>query len=186
MKKFTIYTAITVVLLAALAMAGMAFAQTQTTPVPDQPHTSRQPWTPGAGTMGPRGGMMGGRWNRGNDQFFTGSYGPMHDTMISALAKAFNLNPEELEARHAAGETMWDIAQDMGLAQEQFQAAMIQARTEAINQAVAVGVISQEQADWMLERMNGMWSGGYGPGSGSCPGMGGGLQGRNSGWRWNR
>lgn len=187
MKKFSIFAAITVVLLATLALAGMAFAQTQYPPDPDQPYNGGPGWGPSRGMMNPGSGMMGGRWNRN----YTGqnepeSYGPMHEAMISALAQAFNLTPEELEARHEAGETMWDLTQDLGLTQEQFQAAMIQARTEALNQTVADGVISQEQTDWIQERMNGMWSGGYGPGGGSCPGMGGGFQGRNGGLRWDR
>lgn len=187
MKKISIITAIVFVLLAALAVAGMAFAQTQTPPEPAQPYGGGSAWGAGYGMMSPGSGMMGGRWNRGyRDQASPDSYGPMHEPMIAAMAEALNLTPEELEARHDAGETMWDIAQDLGLTQEQFQAAMIQARTEALSQAVADGTISQEQADWMLERMNRMGSGGYGPGAGGCTGMGGGFQGRPGRGGWNR
>jgi hypothetical protein len=187
MKKITIITAALVILVAALAVSGMAFAQTQTPPDPDQPFGGRQTWGPGTGMMGPAGSMMGGRWNRyGSDQTSPDSYGPMHESMISALAEAFNLAPEDLEARHDAGETMWEIAQDLGLTPEAFQETMIQARTAAFNQAVAEGVISQEQADWMLDRMNHMWSDGYGTGAGGCPGMGGGFQGRPGRGGWNR
>ncbi len=110
----------------------------------------------------------------------------MHEYMIAALARAFNLTPEELEARHDAGETMWDIAADLGLDAEQFRQAMLDARTQALNDAVAAGVITQEQADWMLSRMNQMWSRGFGSGAGGCPGMGGNFQGRMGGGRWNR
>ncbi|MGW8251590.1 MAG: hypothetical protein ACWGO1_13170, partial [Anaerolineales bacterium] len=152
MKKITILTAVLLVLVAAIAISGMAFAQTQPPDDAYQPYGGRQTWGPGGGMMGSRGSMMGGRWNQsGWGQTSPDGYGPMHDSMISALAGAFNLTPEELEARHDAGETMWDIAQDLGLTQEQFQETMIQARTEALDQAVADGAISQEQADWMLE-----------------------------------
>jgi hypothetical protein len=187
MKKFSIFAAITVVLLATLALAGMAFAQTQNPPDPEQPYSGGPGWGPSRGMMSPGSGMMGGRWNRNfSGQNDPENYGPMHEAMISGLAQAFNLTPEDLEARHEAGETMWDLAQDLGLTQEEFQAAMIQARTEGLNQAVADGVISQEQADWMLERMNGMWSGGYGPGAGGCPGMGGRYQVRPGRGGWNQ
>lgn len=187
MKKLTLIVAILVIILATLAVAGIVYAQTETPPNPEQPYAGSQFWGPGAGMMGSGRGMMGGRWSTTPyNQVYSGDEGPMHEYMISALAERFNLTPESLEARHEAGETMWDIAQDQGLTEEQFQDAMLQARSEAMNQAVADGVISQEQADWMLSRMNRMWQYGFGPGSGSCPGRYGDFQGRPGGWRWNR
>ncbi len=186
MKKITIFTAISVALLVTFAIVGMAFAQTQSPPQPEQPNQGMQPWGPGEGAMNFRGGMMNGRWNRGAGMGLPGSYGPMHETMISALAEALNLTPEELEARRTAGETMGDIAQEQGLTAEAFQEIMLEARSKALSQAVADGLITQAQADWMQERMNGMWSGGYGVGSSGCTGMGSGFQGRNGGWRWNK
>ncbi|HEX6304820.1 MAG TPA: hypothetical protein VFZ76_11560, partial [Anaerolineales bacterium] len=62
--------------------------------------------------------------------------------------------------------------QENGFNVETFRELMIEARTEALNQAAADGVISQEQAEWMQSRMNQMWSNGYGPGSGHCDGSG--------------
>lgn len=180
MKKVLLFTSIVVLAIASLSLAGYAYAQTQTPPNPDAPGPSIQGWRP-------YGGMMGGRWNRnvpgdaGLDE-----YGPMHEFMISALASAFNMTPEELEARHDAGETMWEIAVEQGLDAEQFRQAMLDARTQALNAAVEAGVITQEQADWMISRMNRMWSQGTGPGFGGCPGMGGNFQGRYGGGRWNR
>jgi hypothetical protein len=183
MKKTLFVTVIVITILAALALATLAFAQSQTPPDPDQPYTGR----PGYGMMGHGQGMMGGRWNQGTQgSATTGTYGPMHEYMIAALAQAFNLTPEELEARHAAGETMWDIATDQGLTQEQFTETMLQARTAALSQAVAEGVITQEQADWMLSRMNRMAGGGMGSGGAGCPSMGAGFQGRPGGGRWNQ
>lgn len=183
MKKTLFVTVIAITILAALGLATLAFAQSQTPPDPDQPYSGKR----GYGMMGQGQGMMGGRWNRSAEgSGSTGTYGPMHEYMIAALAQAFNLTPEELEARHAAGETMWNIATDQGLTQEQFTETMIQARTTALSQAVAEGVITQEQADWMLSRMNRMGGTGVGPGSAGCPGMGAGFQGRPGGGRWNQ
>ena len=59
---------------------------------------------------------------------------------------------------------------------EQFQELMTTARTEAINQAVADGVITQAQGDYMLERMETMMGNGagfgFGMGNGGCRGRG--------------
>ena len=181
MKKILLVIAITVLAIASLSLAGYAYAQTQTPPNPNDPANSSLPgWRS-------FGGMMGGRWNRNAWRSSSSEdYGPIHEYMIAALARAFNLTPEELEARHDAGETMWDIAADLGLDAEQFRQAMLDARTQALNDAVAAGVITQEQADWMVSRMNQMWSRGFGSEAGGCPGMGGSFQGRMGGGRWNR
>jgi hypothetical protein len=118
----------------------------------------------GRGMMGARGlnggkgfGMMGGH-----------GQGPLHEYMVAEFAVAFDLTVETLEARLDAGDTMWTIAQEQGFTQEQFRTLMADARTTAINQAVANGIITQEQADWMLERMSQMMESGFGPGFGPC------------------
>lgn len=108
--------------------------------------------------------------------------GALHDYMEAAIAAEFGLTEEELEQRHAAGETLMDLASEQGLTVEDFTVKMTAARTSALEQAVADGVITQEQADWMKKHMgpNGMM-GGFG--RGGCngggmrgPGMGRGMQ----------
>lgn len=173
-KVFTIGV-IVAVLLVALGIAGVAYAQDQTPTVPEN--------TYGAGMMGGQGrhgGMMGGFRAAGSTQ--ASADGLLHDYMFSAIASVFGVTPEELQAAHDAGQTMWDLAQEQGLTQEQFAAKMLEARTQALGQAVADGVITQEQADWMLSRMSQM---GQGTGGGPC--MGGDFAGRGgrSGGRWN-
>jgi hypothetical protein len=118
-----------------------------------------------------RGGMMGR----------TGS-GLLHDYMIAGFAEAFNLDPAVLEERIANGETMYDVATSLGYTQEQFSELMITVRTDAINQALADGVITQEQADWMLSRIAQRQAAGLGTGTctGACQmggrgGRGGGM-----------
>jgi hypothetical protein len=103
--------------------------------------------------------------------------------MFPALAEAFGLTTDELAAAHAAGKTLWDIAQEQGKTFEQFQALMLEARTSAFEAMVSDGVLSQEQADWMLERMGG--ADGYGLGSGGCGMSGGAGYGMRGGGRWN-
>ena len=185
MKKAGFLIGISVVAVASLLIAGFAYAQT---PTPTNPNclagcpagdpTGSQPTTPGWGMMGRGQGMMAGRWNQSSEEFERGN-GFLHEPMFAAMAEALGLTPEELQTRIDAGETMWDIAESQGLSAEQFKAKMIQARTEALNQAVADGLITQEQADWMTSRMAKMPMYGIGSGAAGCPGMGG-------GGRWNR
>lgn len=173
MKKIFIVGTLAAVVILALGVAGFAYAQSQTPPTPTNPD----------GTYGP--GMMGGRGARGGMfgggmQNSTGEYGPLHDYMFNAIAEAFGLTTDELQANHDAGKTMWDLAEELGISTEQFSAIMTEARTNAFEQAVADSVISQEQADWMLSRM-----GGQGGGFGSCMDGTGNFQGRGRGGRWN-
>lgn len=119
----------------------------------------------------PRGPMMSGT-------------GILHSYMIAAMAKSLNMNATDFEARVQSGETFYQIALSKGFKAEEIPSLMQSAHTEAINKAVADGVITQEQADWMLQHMGGrgMVGGrgrnggmGRGPcnGTGTLPGQGG-------------
>jgi uncharacterized protein YidB (DUF937 family) len=129
-------------------------------------------------------GMMGfsGRMH-GMGRGFGGPEGdaPLQPYMQPAIAEAFGLSVEELQARKEAGDNLTDLAVEQGLTVEQFRDLLFQARTTAIDTALEAGVITQEQADRMLERLenseeNGFGLGfkpGFGPGGGGCPGHGG-------------
>ena len=167
MKRSLLVVGGLIALIAALALAGFAYAQTQT---PPQGNNS---FGYGAGMMGNYGrGMMGGfgRGMMGNGSY---GYGPMHEYMEEALAKALGITQEDLEAKLAAGETMWTVAQAQGLTDAQISELMTNAHSEALKNAVQAGVITQAQADWMDEHMDQMFSNGVGPGA--CHG---GTQGR--------
>jgi hypothetical protein len=102
--------------------------------------------------------------------------------MEKAVAKTLGITQEDLEAKLAAGETVWSVAKTRGLSDAQITDLMVNARSEALKNAVAAGVITQEQADWMDEHMDQMQ--GYGIGPGFCHGAG---QGQGSpGQRWNK
>lgn len=101
-----------------------------------------------------------------------GSFGLLHDYMINSMAQALGITAEQLQTRLEAGETMWTIAQNQGMGAETFSQLMTQARTDAINQAVADGTITQAQADFMSSRASNQWPDGYGPGSTNCDGSG--------------
>src|SRR5512138_236435 len=98
-------------------------------------------------------------------------YGWMHDYVEQALASKLGLTEEQVEAQLASGKTMYQIALDNGIKQEDLAAFMNDIHKEAFANAVKDGVITQEQADWMLQRMQTMFQNGYGPGN--CPMHGG-------------
>ena len=168
-----------------LGVAGFAYAQTQFPPNTD----GLCPYCDGTEGYTGRGGMLhGGGWGgRGGMMGYAvdGEYGPMHDSMMSAFAEAFGLSAEELEARHDAGETMWQIAEAQGYSLEEFGALMLSTRSAALDDAVAAGLMTQEQADWMQSRWEAMQANGFGPGSENCLGgeqYGGRMGGRG---RWS-
>ena len=96
-------------------------------------------------------------------------YGPMHEYMEAALAEQLGLTEEELEERHANGETFWQIAEEQGYTTEEAQQMMVDARNVALDKMVADGTLTEEQAEWMKSRSNRMM-GGQGRGAGGCMG----------------
>lgn len=184
MKKLLIVGAVVLVTLVALGVAGLAYAQSQNPPTP-APEGNTQ-YAPGM--MGWRQGYRQGMMNGYRRGFAQGTYGPMHDYMIAALAGKLSLTVDELNAKIANGERPYDIALSKGLTEDQVRELMAQAHDEALQAAVAAGVLTEEQADRMDQMMGQMWQngGGFGRmgagglgngrfGSGGCPGMGGGT-----------
>jgi hypothetical protein len=173
MMKLWIAGAALAIVMVAFGAAGLVYAQTQTPPTPTYPGY-------GPGMMGGRGGMMGG--------FPVGSFGPMHEYMVAAYAETLSITAEDLQDRLAGGENMWQIALSLGFSEAEIPGLMTAAHTQALNKAVEAGVLTQEQANWMIQRMVQRQAQGFGPGSGGCGGFGGasGFGGRMMpGWRWN-
>lgn len=120
-----------------------------------------------------------------------GSYGWMHDYVEQALAAKLGLTEQQVEDQLAAGTAMYQIALDNGITQANLASFMNDVHTDAFAQAVKDGVITQERADWMLQRMQNMYQGGYGPGN--CPmqngqgrGIGPGMMGGGRGSMWGQ
>lgn len=173
MKKLMILTIAVSIALVTLFTASQAFAQS---PTPTPP-TQTAPFgfgKMGYGRMGRGlrngafGGMMGWFGQGGN-------YSPLHEYMIDALAEQLNLKADELESRITAGETPYQIALSTGLTDTQIGELFQKAHTEALKAAVAGGVINQEMADWMSQRMTQRWQNGF-PGAGGCMGRWGGQR----------
>jgi hypothetical protein len=168
MKKFLLIGSLVVVGILVFGAVGIVYAQSQLPMDGERPigeraiHMSEQMTSGGMMNSG-RGGMLGQQGS-----------GLLHDYMLAGFAAVFDMDVTELEARHDAGETMYDIATSLGYTQEQFTELMVTVRTDAINQALADGVLTQEQADWMLSRLTQRAQGGFGDGTctGSCQ-MGG-------------
>jgi polyhydroxyalkanoate synthesis regulator phasin len=132
--------ALIVLLLAGLGGAAFVFAQEPTPPIPFGWHGGGR----GMGGFG-RGGFGwagGGPW-----------------TMFDTAAETLGLTPEELFAELRAGKSPAEIAEEQGVDVEALYDAMSAARGEAmqqaIQQAIEDGRITQEQADQMLERLEG-------------------------------
>jgi len=96
-----------------------------------------------------------------------GGYGWMHDYVEQALAAKLDLTEKQVEDQLTAGKPMYQIALDNGIKQEDLANFMNEVHKDAFAKAVKAGVITQERADWMLQRMQNMYQNGYGPGN--CP-----------------
>lgn len=160
MKKYLPGIVITALMVVVLGTTGYVYAQSSTPPAPAADSGTNEisptpaPW----GGMG-RGarGMM-----RGQNADTDTQYGPLHEKMIEVYAQKLGLSVEELNSRLTKGETMAQIVFATGLTEEQFRTLMTEVRSQAIDQAVKDGTLTQEQADWMKQRSTGMVGGGRG------------------------
>ncbi len=129
--------------------------------------------TPYAWAQGP-GGWLGHGGGRGQ---MMGIGGP-ENSLISIAAEKLGLTNDELIAELQAGKTIADVAAEKNVAVDTIVDAVVAAHTERLNEQVANGQLTQEQADAMLvlmkanvtERLNGQ-----GPAQGREFGFGGGM-----------
>ena len=140
-------------------VAGFAYAQTQEPPDTQTTDGPDFPYGRAGRSRGARGGMMdqGGDFVPGGMMGFNlneGDTGPLHDYLWPAIAEAFGLSDEQIAAFEIVRETMQGIRTDFS--QEEFHAAMQQAMTTAIENALADGAITEEQAEDWLERVDQM------------------------------
>jgi len=108
----------------ALFTVGSVFAQSPTPPVPNEP--------------------FGNAWGRVCE-----GAGVVSDVVSSLLG----MTSEEIYTARSTGKTLSDLAVEKGITDQQLIDAITEGRTDAVNQAVADGRITQDQADWMLEKM---------------------------------
>lgn len=157
MNKNIIVIGVLSLVVLTLGLAGYAYAQGQ------PPLPSDYPYGPEMmnGYDGHDDGMMGSGYGMMESGMmgWEGDEGPMHESMIDSLAESLALTPQEIEARHDAGESIWEIAVAEGLTDEEVSELMFSSHDAALENAEINGWLTPEQADWMNEHMNQMWTG---------------------------
>ncbi len=78
--------------------------------------------------------------------------GPMHEYMEKALAAKLNLPQATVKSEFDAGKSLPQIALDHGVTQANLQTFMLAVQAEALKAAVADGVLTQAQADRMVQQ----------------------------------
>ncbi|PKN99974.1 MAG: hypothetical protein CVU42_06390 [Chloroflexi bacterium HGW-Chloroflexi-4] len=114
--------------------------------------------------FGGQGGMMGGS-----------QPGLLHDEMVEVVAEKLGITVEDLTARLDDGENLYSVAIAEGLSNDEAKAMLLDARSEAIDLAVANGDLTQTQADFMKARIKLMGE----IGAAGTRGMMGGFRGAN-------
>ncbi|MCL4528796.1 MAG: hypothetical protein M1282_05235 [Chloroflexi bacterium] len=125
----------------------------------------------------------------GRGPMISSGEGPLHDYIIKAYADALKLTPDVLESRLTNGETVYQIALSQGIAADQIPTLLADARSKALDAAVAAGVITADQSTWMKSRGFGRGGFGYGMGAGVGPCNGTGQpigSGMMRGGRWGQ
>jgi hypothetical protein len=156
------------VLVAVVAFAPAALAQT---PTPNTPGNSQGY---GPGILG--GGMMGGQGGMHGRMMGGGGAGMMgqENSLIAVAAGELNMTTEELIAALDGTKSIAQIAAERNVPLSQIVDAFIAPRSEHLDELVANGRLTQEQADEMLatmtthvnERLNEVWTP-NGPGQGA-------------------
>ena len=78
--------------------------------------------------------------------------GYLHEDLVPFYAEKLGLSVDELNARLDSGETLSQIAIASGMTFEELRTLMADARSSALQQSVSAGTLTQEQADWMVQR----------------------------------
>jgi hypothetical protein len=176
---------IAVTIVAVIALGNVLLASAQGGNPPWQPNgTCPAGYTcPFSGTA-PYRGMMGGRGMMYGTYTNTIPYGSMmgpngmHEQVWTAVAQKLGLTYAELNAALQNGQTVAQLAQAKGVSLDELKTAALAAMKASFAELVKQGVMTQQQADWMLDHMDDMpmfdFGQGYGPGMMRGRGMMGG------------
>ncbi|MCB9432976.1 MAG: hypothetical protein H6668_13450 [Ardenticatenaceae bacterium] len=163
MNKIGRFIIVAVVALMAIGGAVVAFAQEDTTATDGTATVQERPFGPGGEGMNcPDDGLRDLL-----PQIFD------QDEMDAVVANALGITVEELNAAKEAGTHLPDLAESLGVDIQTVHDAMQAYRETAVADAVASGLITQEQADQILSH-----PGHFGPGGHRGPGPRGGEQGQ--------
>jgi hypothetical protein len=106
---------------------------------------------PGAGPI--FNGGFGPHFGRGPMMGMQGRWGGPENSLISIAAEKLGLTTDELIAELQAGKTIADVAAEKNVALDTIIDAVLTSHTERLDEAVANGQLTQEQADAMLVLM---------------------------------
>ena len=101
--------------------------------------------------------------------------GVLHEYFVAALADRLDMTVEAVETSLASGDTMYEIALNAGIPEAEIPEMLLEVRQAALDAAVADGVLTQDQADWMASRMGRHMQ--FNGTPGTCP-----MGGRGGGW----
>lgn len=161
-------------LLGGLTVAGMAFGVSRVSAQEASAATAQYAEVEAAAFAGGSGSMMMQAAMPSIDEMAAGAGGgcgidldpefaaALRDASQAAVADALGMTVEELEAAREAGQDVRQLAEEKGIELETVHAAVEAARQTVIEQGVADGTITQEQADFLLEHPRP----GRGPGGG--------------------
>jgi hypothetical protein len=137
LKRKSLYVVLGIVSLLAvlLGAVGVAYAQGPQPPLDDRPFCN-------GGSCDCDGQMVGGL-----------SSGMRGFSLVDATAEATDLTVDEVIAALQEGQTFAEIAQAQGVEPQAIVDAFLADRRAALEQAVADGRLTQEQADEMLAEM---------------------------------
>lgn len=130
------------------------------------------------GFYGPRGGMFGPGRGPG------GMMGGPENSLMGVAAEALGMTVRELVDALEDGTSIADVAREQGVEPQSIADAFLAKHKEWLASAVEDGRMTQQQADWMQERMQEQVqehleeSGPFGGGPGGCWGSGQGGFGR--------
>lgn len=133
MKKYLILGAVVLLAAGILGGATLVYAQNATP-------------TPQAGSGNAPGGMFG-RGMRGDP-----AYSGLRAYILEAEAAEFGMTADELTALYEEGKSLRDVAIEQNLTVAEFEARLDAALQAALENAVADGVLTQEEADTFLAR----------------------------------
>ncbi len=180
MKKVLL---ITVTIAAVIALGNVILASAQGGSLPTPSATCPNGYTcPFSGTI-PYRGMMGayGTYSgtlpyggmQGMHNFMMGT-NSMHQQVWTAVAQKLGMSYAQLAQAVQNGQSIEQLAQAKGVSLDDLSKAAVDAMKASLADLVKQGVMTQEQADWMLDRMDDMPMYSFGQGFG--PGMMNGWQ----------
>ncbi|MCT8978597.1 hypothetical protein N4T77_18565 [Clostridium sp. CX1] len=76
-----------------------------------------------------------------------------YEFMADLLRDKFGISDSDIAAAKNSGKTLYDLAKEKGVTDEQFKSAMVEERTKTIDEAIQNGSVTKEQGDALKARI---------------------------------